>query len=289
MTIEALRTPSYEMRESGIPLLGSTPWGSHICVFYETTDDLLETGTAFFRAGLEANELCVWALPGPFLQKKALQALRRDVADADRYLTSGQIVISEGYERYLDRGEFDLTKIMSGWHTLLETALDRGHEGLRASGEAFWTQTPHWKQFRDYERDLDEALLGLNMIVMCTYPLETSKAKDILDVTRVHQCTIARRHGDWDFVETREQRQAKREMQRLSGALDVMTLAFRNHELLTPRERLVLAHTVRGASAKEIGRALQLSSRTVEFHRKNVMAKLGASNIVELVRIVLSQ
>jgi DNA-binding CsgD family transcriptional regulator len=124
------------------------------------------------------------------------------------------------------------------------------------------------------------------MVVLCTYPLETSNAKDVLDVTRAHQCTVAKRHGTWDFVETNEQREAKREIQRLSGALDIMTCEFRNHELLTPRERLVLAHTVRGASAKEIGRVLQLSPRTVEFHRKNVMTKLGAGNIVELVRIV---
>jgi DNA-binding CsgD family transcriptional regulator len=289
MSVEAVCGERAALRESGIPPLGPTAWGSHICVFYETTDDLLETGVAFFRAGLEANEFCVWTLPGPFLQEKAVELLKRDVPCGNRYLASGQIVIAEGYERYLDHGEFVPERVMSGWHTLLETALEKGHEGLRASSEAFWTQTPFWKSFREYEADLDEAILGLKMVVLCTYPLETSKAKDVLDVTRVHQCTVARRHGMWDFVETREQQQAKREIQRLSGALDLLTLPFRNHELLTPRERLVLVHTVRGASAKEIGRLLQLSPRTVEFHRKNVMTKLGAGNIVELVRIVLAE
>lgn len=278
-----------ELRETGIPLVSPAAWGSHICVFYETTEDLLETGTSFFRAGLEANELCVWTLPGASLHAKAIEALKRDVPHAERYLTSGQIVIADGYTRYLDQGEFNLAKVMSGWETLLELALSKGHEGLRASSEAFWTQTPHWKQFCDYERDLDEAMLGLKMIVLCTYALETSNAKDVLDVTRAHQCTVAKRRGAWDFVETTEQRQARREIQRLSGALDIMNLPFRNHELLTPRERLVLAHTVRGASAKEVGRALQLSPRTVEFHRKNIMAKVGASNLVELVRIVLAE
>jgi DNA-binding CsgD family transcriptional regulator len=131
-------------------------------------------------------------------------------------------------------------------------------------------------------------MLDLKMIVLCTYALETSNAKDVLDVTRAHRCTVAKRRGVWDFVEASEQRQARREIQRLSGALDVLTLPFRNHELLTPRERLVLGHTVRGASAKEIGRLLELSPRTVEFHRKNIMAKVGAANVVELVRIVLA-
>jgi DNA-binding CsgD family transcriptional regulator len=157
---------------------------------------------------------------------------------------------------------------------------------VRISGEAFWSITPLWESFFEYERELDLAVLGRRMIVMCTYSLETSNAKDILDVTRVHQCTVARRRGEWDYIETRDQRQAKRDTQRLAGSLDVMSMPFRNHALLTPRERLVLSHTLRGGSAKEVGRLLGLSPRTVEFHRKNIMAKVGASSLVELVATV---
>jgi DNA-binding CsgD family transcriptional regulator len=40
---------------------------------------------------------------------------------------------------------------------------------------------------------------------------------------------------------------------------------------------------VRGASNKEAARTLGTSPRTVEFHLANVMRKLGAKNVADLV------
>jgi DNA-binding CsgD family transcriptional regulator len=68
---------------------------------------------------------------------------------------------------------------------------------------------------------------------------------------------------------------------------DVLSRQFLGHELLTEREQAVLAHIVRGASSREAARLLSISVRTVEFHRANIMLKLGARNTAELVRIVV--
>ena len=57
---------------------------------------------------------------------------------------------------------------------------------------------------------------------------------------------------------------------------------------LTPRESLILAEIVKGHSSKEVARALDISPRTVEFHRANLLKKFGAKNTAELVRKVLS-
>ena len=65
-------------------------------------------------------------------------------------------------------------------------------------------------------------------------------------------------------------------------------LHFPGHEPLTARERDVLELFSSGASNKEAGRQLGLSPRTIEFHRANVMKKLGARNASELIRIVLA-
>lgn len=59
--------------------------------------------------------------------------------------------------------------------------------------------------------------------------------------------------------------------------------------LLTPREREVLALITGGASNKEGGHRLGISTRTFEAHRAHIMAKVGAKNAADLVRVVLSE
>jgi DNA-binding CsgD family transcriptional regulator len=58
---------------------------------------------------------------------------------------------------------------------------------------------------------------------------------------------------------------------------------------LTVREREVLNLITAGASNKEGGYRLGISMRTFEVHRAHIMAKLGARNAADLVRIALSE
>ena len=64
-------------RQTGIRVLPTATWGTHICVFYEFPQDLVDMHIDYFRAGLEANEHCVWAISNPITPEGALQALRR--------------------------------------------------------------------------------------------------------------------------------------------------------------------------------------------------------------------
>lgn len=62
---------------------------------------------------------------------------------------------------------------------------------------------------------------------------------------------------------------------------------FAGVELLTPREREVLAQLIGGASNKQVGQTLGISPRTVEVHRANLMHKLKARNAADLVRTAM--
>lgn len=53
-------------------------------------------------------------------------------------------------------------------------------------------------------------------------------------------------------------------------------------KVLSKREQDVLTQVLAGRTSKEIGAGIGLSQRTVDFHRKNIMAKLGAANVAEL-------
>ncbi len=56
---------------------------------------------------------------------------------------------------------------------------------------------------------------------------------------------------------------------------------------LTPREAEIVDAVVSGKSNKQIAELLDVSQRTVEAHRANVLQKLGLANTASLVRIAV--
>jgi two-component system, NarL family, response regulator NreC len=60
-------------------------------------------------------------------------------------------------------------------------------------------------------------------------------------------------------------------------------------EVLTAREREVLALIAEGYTNREIAEALVISIKTVERHRENIMAKLDMHNRVELVKYAIKK
>ena len=59
----------------------------------------------------------------------------------------------------------------------------------------------------------------------------------------------------------------------------------RRLETLTPREREVMQHVVPGLLNKQIAAEIGWSERTVKIHRSNVMRKMDADSLPDLVRM----
>jgi FixJ family two-component response regulator len=58
--------------------------------------------------------------------------------------------------------------------------------------------------------------------------------------------------------------------------------------LLTQREREVFDNLLKGSTSKEIARELDVSHRTIEAHRQNLLRKLGLSSVKELLALALA-
>jgi two-component system response regulator FixJ len=58
--------------------------------------------------------------------------------------------------------------------------------------------------------------------------------------------------------------------------------------VLTPRENDVLAGLVQGLTNKAIANAYEISPRTVEIHRANMMEKLGVDSLASALRIAFA-
>ena len=58
-------------------------------------------------------------------------------------------------------------------------------------------------------------------------------------------------------------------------------------ESLSPRERQVMEGLVSGLSNKQIAREYDISPRTIEVYRANVMTKMQAGSLSELVRLAM--
>ena len=212
------------LRNTGIEPVGEMPWGTHFCHFYETRDDLLETLLPFFKAGLEANEFCAWVVSEPLTEQEVWQALDRAVPGLDRYVSDQSIEVLKARDVYLAGGEINLLRIIGNWSAKLKRALSGGYQGIRVSGNTAWLEQKHWRDFMEYEMELNRGIGDQPMLVLCTYPLMTSGATEFLDVAGTHQFAVAKRRGRWEMVETPQLTQAKAEIARLNRDLEQRVL-----------------------------------------------------------------
>ncbi len=82
-------------------------------------------------------------------------------------------------------------------------------------------------------------------------------------------------------------RQALTQLEARSGLESRRNEAAERLAALSAREREVLDGVVRGLSNKEIARELGISPRTVEAYRANLMMKMGADSLSDLVRMAI--
>jgi C4-dicarboxylate-specific signal transduction histidine kinase len=226
-----------QLRSTGIGVVGDVPWGTHFFLFHETKEDLIDACIPYFRAGLESGELCMWVIGDPLTEEEVRYCLRDAIPHFDDYFENRSFEIVRGREWYMTGDDLDLERVTKGWKQKIERALNGGHAGLRLSADTAWLDKRDWKEFCEYEKEVNDSISDTLMLALCTYPLPGSAAVEILDVTRTHQFALARRNKAWEVVETSELKQAKAEILRLNNDLE-RRVAERTRELRIANDEL---------------------------------------------------
>jgi len=187
-------------RSSGIRCVGSVPWGTHICHFYQSKSDLVDILVPYFKTGLENNEYCLWAAADPLCTEECLVELGKVVPSLDLYLNRQQITVTDSKTMYAGQGEFDAESTLQTLVETVESALKQGFEGLRISGNASWLTKREWTTFAHYELSADFILGRRKAIGLCSYPLDRCAPSDIVEVVSGHRLVLIRATGGWRLV-----------------------------------------------------------------------------------------
>ena len=195
------------LNRTGLVIPEHVPWGAHLCQFYETKADLLETLVPYFREGLEANETCIWITSDPISVDEAKDSLRAVVPDLDHRLTIGQMDIVPHAQWYLAGEDFDFDSVLWEWTGRAQQAVKRGYLGLRVTGDATYLRDQHWTDLAAYEQQVEARISDFKMIALCTYPLQKCSASQFFQIVDFHDCAIVRRNGHWECIDSQNSKQ----------------------------------------------------------------------------------
>lgn len=190
-----------DLRDTGIEIIGKSPWGTHFCQFFRDKQDLLDILIPYFKAGLVSGEFCLWITSEPLDREEAYQAASRAIPGFAGYVETGQIEILPYNFWYLKDGKFEPQRVLNSWKAKLDSALQRGYSGLRLSANTFWLGKKDWNSFVEYESAVHRIIGNCRMLALCTYALTRCSAIEVIDVVRNHEFALIKQEGKWELFE----------------------------------------------------------------------------------------
>lgn len=203
----------------GPPGVDALPWGSHLCHFYRTGDDLLEVLIPFFRAGIARHEACVWVAAPPVPPAAARAALGDAIPDLAERISQGQVVVV-GHEEWRSRGAGVAAGGCAPWTVEAGRAAEGGFRGTRLAGSAAWLEHGDPSGCPEHEGRVGEAFAAHRLAVLCGYRLDRCGPIEALDAARSHQAILLRRDGRWERIDGPTPRGATEDLHRRALELE---------------------------------------------------------------------
>lgn len=192
-------------------------WGTHVCHFYHSDEDLLEFLVSYFSQGLERNEYCVWVIARPLNAKAVRAALLCAVPRFADYERGIEFIDHDDW--YVDdAGRMKTVDVLlANWLGKIEQARDLGYQGLRCAGNASTIEKKNWAGLVEYECGLNAAANGLRIKAVCAYPLSGCGARQMVDVRNSHQDVFVKRDVWWHRISAADANEAKAVLMALQG------------------------------------------------------------------------
>ena len=184
-------------------------WGTHLCHFYQSSDELISLMVPYFRRGLERNALCLWLSSEP-LGQQLLKALRDGIPDFDRCRKKGQILAVPYAEWYLSDGQFNASTALQHFSDALTQAKKLGFEGIWVAGDLGWLDKSDWQAQIACEKAACNPISNVPAVVVCAYPIRALGVPEALDLFSTHQSIVMRREGRWKVLESLEQMKSEK-------------------------------------------------------------------------------
>lgn len=188
------------LRKTGMEILKDIPWGTHVCGFYQSKQDLVDIIITYFEAGLKQNEYCMCVLSDSISVKEAVLTFRAKIPNFDQYTEHGQIELLSYDNWYLKYGYFDGVKALEGWVEKIDDALQKGYEGIRIIGNTSWLSKRYFKTLMDYEALVEKEIGSLRMIALCTYQIDQCSFHEVMDIVNNHQFSFMHTSEDMESL-----------------------------------------------------------------------------------------
>lgn len=280
------------LRNSGINFIGSIPWGTHISQLYSSKEDFWEVGVPYILSGLLNNELCIWIYSQNTSYEEVIGIISKNIRDIDIFLERGQLKIIPHTEWYTNDSSFNEVRVNRQWRELITYALDQGFDGLRAVADTYWLEKSYYRDFSQYENNINKLVSELPFIVVCLYDAGKVDIYEAAEIIKNHSYVITR-HGDCleliknlellikdrQLEESEERNNKNNELLNLTLEYDKMKTEFFSnisHELKTPLNVILATIQLLKSQKGQVYQGL----------RENKYLKIMQQNCYRLLRLV---
>ncbi|SDF66637.1 PAS domain S-box-containing protein [Methanolobus vulcani] len=176
--------------------------GNSFSLLYDTTEQLVDIVASFFDAGLKNNECCLWGVAGQLDTENVKNLLRDSGLDVDRYVESGQLILSQCNECYIAGegavSDMDLLK----WEEIYNIAMYEGYNGLRIVDKFTIVDGDSWDSFVEYEKKAMDLIRAKKITGLFAFLLEARSRMEMIELISMHDGTIIEKNGKWTLLQS---------------------------------------------------------------------------------------